>query len=139
MLINLLAAGSFLLGSLATPVEKEDKKNEWKSTKATYYGMPYDDGRDRKMANGEIYKSNGMTCATGLAPLGSKIEIKSNNISIIVKVTDLQAPKYRHLIDLPTETWKLFKKEQKIGKLAVEWRLIEAPPKPKPKTKKRKK
>jgi hypothetical protein len=103
----------------------QGKSPSWHTAKATFYGHPYDDGRKRVCADGKtVYSTYGRFCATGLAPLGSTIELKRNGKTLRLKVADTQAPRYRHQIDLPTGTWKYFGDPPSSGKIKVEWRRI---------------
>lgn len=105
--------------------------NSWNTTYATFYGNPYDDGRKRVCADGRtVYTTYGMFCATGLAPMGSVLEIYRNGQVIRVKVADKQAPRYRHLIDLPTGTWRVFGDPPSVGKIKVRWRVVSVPNQP---------
>lgn len=98
-------------------------QNPWKPTKATFYGMPYDDGKRRLCADGKtVYTSGGMFCATRLLPLGSIIEVRRGNVTLRLRVADTQAKRYGHLIDLPSKTWDRFGAKRSAGVLAVEWR-----------------
>ena len=98
---------------------------EWRKTKATFYGVPYDDGRKRMCADGRtVYTTNGMFCATRLVPLGSIIEVRRGKVTLRLKVADTQAKRFGHLIDIPTGTWAKFGAKYSIGKLPVEWRLV---------------
>lgn len=134
MMIATLLATVMLMGQ-QTPAKKPVEP-AWKTTKATYYGKPYDDGRRRLCADGKtVYTTNGRFCATGLAPLGSTIELKRNGKVLRLKVADRQAPKFRHLIDLPTGTWAYFGDSYSKGKITVQWRIIHEATPPKAKTK----
>ncbi len=112
----------------------------WHKTNATFYGtgdqkpMPgqinYDDGKKRKTANGAVYKSDGLTCAawTGGSgeriPLGTKIEVRRGNVSLILTVTDRQRSRTNRYLDLPTKTWAKLGAKYSDGKVAVEWRKL---------------
>ena len=98
---------------------------QWKKTKATFYGMPYDDGKKRICADNQtVYTSNGSFCATRLVPLGTVIEVRRGKVTLRLKVADTQAKRYGHLIDLPSKTWDRFGAKRSVGMLPVEWRVI---------------
>lgn len=102
----------------------QTESSGWRTTKATFYGDPYDDGRRRICADGKtVYRSDGMFCATRLVPLGTIIEIRRGNVTLRLKVADTQAKRYGHLIDLPTKTWDRFGAKRSVGVLPVEWRI----------------
>lgn len=107
-------------GTYQSPVQ-----NPWRKTKATFYGMPYDDGKKRLCADGvTVYKSDGNFCATRLVPLGSIIEVRRGKVTLRLKVADTQAKRFGHLIDIPTGTWAKFGAKYSIGVLPVEWRVV---------------
>lgn len=98
---------------------------QWQTTKATFYGDPYDDGKRRVCFDGRtVYTTNGMFCATGLAPIGSMIEVRRGSRALRLLVADKQAPRFRHMIDIPTGTWAKLGAPHKAGKIAVEWRKL---------------
>ena len=59
-----------------------------------------DDGR--LAANGKAFSPKAMTCATWLFPLGTKLRVTDarNGLSVVVRVTDRTARKWRKRIDL---------------------------------------
>lgn len=96
----------------------------WRTTSATYYGSPYDDGKRRLCADGKtVYTSDGLFCATRLVPLGSIIEVRRGKVTLRLKVADTQAKRFGHLIDLPTKTWAKLGAKYSTGKVRVEWRV----------------
>lgn len=96
----------------------------WQVTKASFYGSPYDDGKRRVCADGKtLYSPTGAFCATRLVPLGTMIEVRRGETVLRLRVADTQAPKYGHLIDLPTKTWDKLGAPRKQGKVVVEWRV----------------
>jgi len=107
------------------PGQLKAKPAEWRKTKATFYGNPYDDGKRRICADGQtVYTSNGTFCATRLVPLGTVIEVRRGKVTLRLKVTDTQAKRYGHLIDIPTKTWDRFGAKRSVGMLPVEWRRV---------------
>lgn len=99
--------------------------SDWRKTRATFYGAPYDDGKRRICADGKtVYASDGMFCATRLVKLGTIIEVRRGKVVLTLKVCDTQATRYGHLIDLPTLTWDKFGAKRSIGMLPVEWRVV---------------
>lgn len=115
---------TFLLASVVG-IPTTELPTPWKTTNATFYGQPYDDGKRRLCADGKtVYRSDGLFCATRLVPLGSVIEVKRNGVTLRLLVADTQAKRFGHLIDLPTLTWRRFGDNPKIGKLAVSWRRV---------------
>lgn len=97
----------------------------WQTTHATYYGAYYDSGpgRNNTTRDGTKYTSDGLFCATGLVPLGTVIEVRRGNVTLVLTVRDTQAKRFRHLIDIPTKTWDRFGAKRSIGKLEVQWRV----------------
>lgn len=96
----------------------------WHSTKATYYGEPYDSRPSRyRTADGTPYASDGLFCATRLVPLGTVIEVKRGKVVLRLTVRDTQAKRYGHLIDIPSKTWDRFGAKRSVGMLPVQWRV----------------
>ena len=54
------------------------------------------------MANGQPYNCHAMTCATRIWPIGTVLRVTDthNGCSVIVRVTDVPAKKYKNRIDL---------------------------------------
>lgn len=102
----------------------------WHSTKATFYGNPYDSHPSRyRCADGTPYKSDGAFCATRLVPLGTVIDVKRGATVLRLVVRDTQTKRYGHLIDVPSKTWDKFGAKRSIGMLPVQWRVVhECPP-----------
>ena len=59
-----------------------------------------DDGK--LAANGKAFSPKAMTCATWLFPLGTKLRVidTRNGLSVVVRVTDRTARRWRKRIDL---------------------------------------
>ena len=59
-----------------------------------------DDGK--LAANGKAFSPSAMTCATWLYPLGTRLRVTDvhNGLSVLVRVTDRTARKWRRRIDL---------------------------------------
>jgi hypothetical protein len=60
---------------------------------ASVYSKSFD---GKKMANGEIYRHAGVSCATRLYPLGTQLVVSYVGQTISCEVTDKTSRKYRN-------------------------------------------
>lgn len=98
---------------------------QWHSTKATFYGNPYDAKPSRfRCADGTPYRSDGAFCATRLVPIGTVIEVKRGSKVLRLVVRDTQAKRFGYLIDIPSKTWDKLGAKRSIGMLPVQWRVV---------------
>jgi len=82
-----------------TNKEKLNKKILPRYGVASFYAKKF---HGRKMANGEIYRSEKYSAACNILPLNTWIKVTNlkNNRSIILKITDRMNKKNKRLIDL---------------------------------------
>lgn len=98
--------------------------SQWNKTIATFYGDPYDARPSRyKTSDGTPYSSDGMFCATYLAPLGATIQVRRGKVTLDLVVRDRPARKNGHKIDIPSKTWDRFGAKRSTGILPVQWRV----------------
>ena len=79
--------------------ENQNKKFRTRYGVASYYAKKFN---GRKMANGEIYRSEKYTAACNILPLNTRIKVTNlkNNKSVIVKIKDRMNSKNKRLVDL---------------------------------------
>lgn len=97
-----------------------------KTGKASWYGEGY---RGRRMANGELFDPDALTCATFAYPLGTWLVVRSGSKSTLVQVTDRGPdPKLNRLIDLSRAAFaRLAAPERGVISVTV-WRAVEVQP-----------
>ena len=109
-IVLLLAIFSFSLNHISaqthqnhpdktTIQQKPNKKISPRYGVASYYAQKFN---GRKMANGEIYRSEKHTAACNVLPLNTWIKVTNlkNKKSVIVKITDRMNRKNKRLVDL---------------------------------------
>ena len=92
--------------------EDQNKKFRTRYGVASYYAKKFN---GRKMANGEIYRSEKYTAACNILPLNTRIKVTNlkNNKSVIVKIKDRMNSKNKRLVDLSYSAAK------KLGYLSI--------------------
>ena len=86
--------------------------------KASYYGAQH---HGKRTASGQVFDMNGLTAASNIHPLGTKLRV-TNNKSVIVVVNDRGGfSKYGRLLDLSKGAFsKIANKSQGIISVMIE-------------------
>lgn len=82
---------------------------------ATYYADSYE---GQRMANGQPFRQDALTCATNYWPLGTRLRVVYDDCTVDVTVTDRMAPRFRSRIDLSKKAF-LVLGSLEVGTLVV--------------------
>lgn len=103
---------------------EEDDEEHPVSGKASFYGDAY---RGKRMANGERFYPDAMTCAAWKWPLGSWLEVEHRGRRIVVQVTDRgPAVSLNRMVDLSEAAFARLA-DLRLGVITVNIRQIPNP------------
>lgn len=89
LIIGMLISSSPLMGKGLIDIQEVPQitksKENGQEGKASHYGGRH---HDRKMANGNIFDKNALTCAHNSYPFGTKLKVSYQGKSVVVTVTD---------------------------------------------------